>query len=620
MSVAISMIFLIITLIVSDIVVPTPFSSEKMMFKVYEHLKTRLADDKWDKSMTDSVVLIDTHYAKTLVMEDSIGKVPVSDRKTINNLLCLLKERNDYRYIILDISLDKAVSQIEDTALHKTIITMPRIIIANPKEGGKKLADTVLYSKAGRVWYYTSEWETDFVKYPYIKDKEYSLPMKMYEELNECVKPHNILNRDSVYYTDDGTIIRNSVFLTFSYNDITFLHDIEDAIETIKSNNGIKTKGKYILIGDYKNDQHHTYIGEMPGTLIHFNAYLALTKGEHKIKFGMVAILFLVLFTLTYLTLTQSKFTWIFMWIGYPVFLALTCFIIYYLYNQVYDILITSTLFYCLKTSVECYRERSTIHYNIKKVVNKHIYTKKKLLEYTRIGYDNAIGLYKNTRKKLNKKYMKIIIKFKLLLIFYVILSCVNNINAQPYYAVDEVSGIIKIDGKQIKKGDILSYKKGGKIQWGTKGRPWIRGTRNNEVYKIDRKGIKKIGNDISNRHIYDLSVKDGASRTTLNKGEDDTIQYYQIKFHLIGDNDYICFERNSTKKNTKIKAIWEYNGKEQSESIECTIDEKYYIITPKIFQNTKDGEYIKIRIREEDEEGYSSNFYFHGLNIAYYR
>ena len=381
---AIALAFLLITLLSSDISIP--LSSEKMLFKKLEFLKQSFSQDDSDQcSILDSVLLIDTHYAQTLVTEhegmDTLGYVPVTDRRLLLRLLQHLSKDTTYRYILLDISLDKVVRQEEDTTLYRLIASMPRIGIAMPPGGKAALADSCLISKAGEVGYYVTQWENDFVKFPYLLNGKKSLPLKMYEDLTG-----RTINRYGVFYTDK-TLVRSSVFLTYDFVDCDYRHNLNEE--------DLDAENKYVLIGDFEEDVHSTYVGELPGVIINFDAYLALIKGHHKIKGGMVVILFVAFFLLAYQTLTQSKFTWLFMWIGYPVFLTILCFVVYCLYNEVYDILITTSLFYLMKTIVECVREYELIRKRIAMVAQTTNNCCSYVIHYVGMGVSTITRVFK---------------------------------------------------------------------------------------------------------------------------------------------------------------------------------------------------------------------------------
>lgn len=360
LSAIISLIFLLISFVSSDFAIP--LSSEKVLFKKFELFKQLTSVGNEEQiSMLDSVLLIDTHYAQTLVYEyegkDTIGKVPVTDRHLLLQLLQHLSKDTTYKYILLDIFFSKDVRQEEDTTLFHLIASMPRICISMPED--EDIADSCLIPKVGEVGYYITQWENDFVKYPYLQNGKKSLPLKMYEDLTgQTISCHGIF---------DKALVRSSVFLTYDFREYNFKKfglEKRGLLNKISKRN--YAKDKYVLIGDYKEDIHSTYIDDkMPGVIINFNAYLALSKGHHRINGWLIFLLFAAFFLLVHQTLIQSKFTWLFMWIGYPLYLTIICFAVYYFFNEVYDILIVTSLFYLLKTVVECIRERELIRQRI---------------------------------------------------------------------------------------------------------------------------------------------------------------------------------------------------------------------------------------------------------------
>ena len=151
----ISLLFTLFVFWISDLSVS--LSSEKMLFKQFEKIKKEISINKSNEEYPlDSVILVDTHYNQTFVEEwdDSLkyvnGLVPVTDHKLLYKLLTKLHDKDDYRYIMLDISLDKHIKQQEDSSLYKLISSMPRIVIG---ESNNEVADTCLVSKAGSVGY-----------------------------------------------------------------------------------------------------------------------------------------------------------------------------------------------------------------------------------------------------------------------------------------------------------------------------------------------------------------------------------------------------------------------------------------------------------------------------------
>ena len=59
-------------------------------------------------------------------------------------------------------------------------------------------------------------------------------------------------------------------------------------------------KNKFIIIGDFENDVHMTYLGRMPGTLILWNSYLSLYKHHVIISFKWLLMLSFFYFIISY--------------------------------------------------------------------------------------------------------------------------------------------------------------------------------------------------------------------------------------------------------------------------------------------------------------------------------
>lgn len=402
-SVLIAVFFLFITYWTMNYQIP--ISAEKAKLQFFEAYR----QSHWpreDSNLTDSVIMIDTHYDQQFVMEKDAyssrekGLVSVVDREKLLRCLEFLKQ-HEYKYILLDIFLDKAVRQDADSTLYKTIASMPRLVLAKPQD--IPIANPCLDPKTGCVQYKTALWENDFVKYPFSYKGEKSLPLMMYEDITG-----RTIKELGPFYWDKG-LARNSIILTYSSVDLeerSYLGGSDDypIEEDLKD-----AKGKYILIGDFVDDLHNTFLGEIPGTLINFYAFLALFHGHHKIGIGMFFFLFFVFAIPVYLKITNYRtpkrfyyfirknffvnriisllksflckrkknrlfevfrkilyFSYIILskvfcsWLGYPLYLTIVCLFTYIVFNEAYDIFITTLLFYLLNVIWDSYQESVT--------------------------------------------------------------------------------------------------------------------------------------------------------------------------------------------------------------------------------------------------------------------
>ncbi len=374
-----------------------PISGEKFLLYRFELVKNYLFPRT--STVNDSILLIDVSYDKTSVnVTDEygmpIGDIQITDRQKLLALLQELKKRNDYKYILLDVFFGQKGETPQDSVLYATICSMDRI--AMPCHNDEALADSSLREKAGLADYTSTYKVSGFAKYPYMPDDGISLPLKMYKDMTgRTIRKHWFI------YTDGWHLVRKSIVLTFDINVKSAYNEEGEKVwyylgADILGNdegNGLLyeipdlAKGKYVAIGAFQGDDNHsTYIGSVCGTLINLNAYFSLLHNHHVVSVTLVIIMFFAFFVLTYLTLTRQdlrgladsmtkkqNYRWrtrmrtlsaICSWIGYSLFLTILCILTYVFLGEVYEIFITSTMFYLLSLAVkhtENFKKLSTI-------------------------------------------------------------------------------------------------------------------------------------------------------------------------------------------------------------------------------------------------------------------
>lgn len=371
-----------------------PISGEKTLLTQLEVVRDYFFP-KEDK-VIDSVLFVNVTYDRELCpVRDSDGlakgREQITDRHKLLKLLRFLKRENNYRYVVLDVFFEKGTRTTWDDSLFSIIKSMPRIVI--PCHSDRSIADSSLLMKAGLADYLTTFSESDFVKYPYFSDKKSSMPVKMYEEMTgKKIMKHGF------FYTEGWHPVRSSIVLTYElranqeyeYNDdgrkikiwnnlgMDLLGDSipewneygVDALSLISAHaKGKFVKDKYIVIGSFGGDDTHTtFIGDMSGAVLNFNAYVSLLHGHHIVSLTLIVILFVIFYILSFLTLSRRQLKDLFVsmkdssknkfvrfsirilicictWIGYSTLLAILCVFTYLALGEAYDIFITSTLF-----------------------------------------------------------------------------------------------------------------------------------------------------------------------------------------------------------------------------------------------------------------------------------
>lgn len=336
--------------------------AEKAKLMWFEHIRRGWGGAVGDSTLIDSLLLIDVHHDRQFV-EDIVsgGREAVVNHHHLYRLLKELSEADDYKYIMMDVFLDEGISQPSDTSLYHLIASMPRIVIPNAPG---IMADSCLLPKVGKAQYGTALWESDFVKYPYWTENETSMPLMMYEEQTD-----KHVCRNGPFLSESGKLVRSSTILTYEVVEDERLMDNRYYLDMMVSDSTDSpilfepdmARGKYVLIGDFSTDRHNTFLGDMSGTLINFNAYLSLVRGHHYLPMKLLLGLYLLFVMLVFVTIYYSRFSRMVMWLGYPFVLGAVCLFTYIFSNQVYDVLWATMFFYVLEKLVGIWESRNYI-------------------------------------------------------------------------------------------------------------------------------------------------------------------------------------------------------------------------------------------------------------------
>ena len=184
------------------------------------------------------------------------------------------------------------------------------------------------------------------------------MPLKAYTEVTG-----RDVKRVLLWYADKGKLARRVMFpkmyvrMDSPYRPdgqkayLNLGTDILDTEEEVDWSDYFK--GKYIVIGSFAGDDiHTTYAGDLPGSLINYNVYLSLMKGQHRIPFVLVIVYFLIFFAMAYLLLNgganaSQSWTWVWakLFVLYSLILTIVCIFVFMIWGQAHDIFITSTFF-----------------------------------------------------------------------------------------------------------------------------------------------------------------------------------------------------------------------------------------------------------------------------------
>lgn len=287
------------------------FTGENLdYFTWIQWLKDKVSDEK-NGLADDNTFYVNVSYDKKLVpyadaSDIELGTIPVTDREKLLQFLNALNETRRYKYVFLDISFEKNTRTEEDSALFSLLNRMPNIVIAT--YDGLDEADGVPEAKTALSQYYSTIIATNFVRYKFSYDGRPTIPLFAFHELTgKDIEPWGII------YVSEGRLATNSVFLDFPTKDFPMFdengeqnyYNLGADVLDVMDNDDIEhlTDGKYVIIGDFINDVHDTYVGKLPGAVITYRAFDTLMHGKH-----LVSIPLLLLFALIYFLISLSLF------------------------------------------------------------------------------------------------------------------------------------------------------------------------------------------------------------------------------------------------------------------------------------------------------------------------
>jgi len=258
------------------------------------------------KPTPGEIIFIDVSKSKYLIPlnEDSTENDIITNRKYLAELFNLLAEnKNQVKYILCDVQFD--IPTPDDSALIQSISGLKDKFLSIDVYTNDNLSKNLLGARSATASIYLQE--NVVYKIPYFGNYEDTLvPFKMYMDL------------------DKGKVRKNFLFTWFSGKGIAFNSQINnypvrsrdftdgkyvkiglgELVSVLKLSPDVFNQylqNKYLLIGDFENDRHKTYLNTQPGTLILFNAYLHLHHNRQILPVWYLIILYVFLHWIVWL-------------------------------------------------------------------------------------------------------------------------------------------------------------------------------------------------------------------------------------------------------------------------------------------------------------------------------
>ena len=309
---------------------------------LFEKLSQCLNKNNIDSAATD-IVYFNVAYDKCLtpvyVNGDSVGQAQITDRQKINAFLNLLKQCNNYKFIILDVFFDSIDNnRFLNDSLPKTLASFDNKIIVADRDAAT-FAYPQLKHLTSKAKYNVTKISKSFSRYKYMYSDETTIPLHLYKSLNPSSEYKRIGLLDwmnispfvqdifSLYFLD-GQLIQNSLFLHFDEHSIIKSQKVQAEDETILDIYDYYNIGEFVgdnmvnanlLLSDYVKDKI-VVIGDLSGTSDSHGTYMdikcgseILVKAYHSINNNLLSISFLyllfwfIIFTFVCLLIISNK-------------------------------------------------------------------------------------------------------------------------------------------------------------------------------------------------------------------------------------------------------------------------------------------------------------------------
>lgn len=289
---------------------PFDYDAGEEHLTIFSFVKEQFDKEHDSINNRDSILFVNIAYDKTLEPLNDILGLPagqqlVTDREKLSRFLDVINKENTHRLVFLDIDFD--TEYIQDSVLAASMVKTKNLFIPTTTNSLLKETGVGMGAVNGRKTLVSS----DFFKYPYIFEKEASIPVKLFELLD-----NGTFEKQGSTFWRNGKLAFNSIvpnyyFKKFPKYNASLENNYYDLGADILSLDdesvAQKFSGKIILVGDFTEyDQHNTFMGEIPGLLILLNAYFNLKAGNNEVSVWMILFFFLIYLALN-LSIIEDK-------------------------------------------------------------------------------------------------------------------------------------------------------------------------------------------------------------------------------------------------------------------------------------------------------------------------
>lgn len=250
-----------------------------------------------DKPAPDRFLFVNTTYSKQLVeVTDTdgfpLGNTDITDRVKLANLFKRLAVLNAHEYVVCDIRF--TWPSANDSALQAACDTLQRLLLSRHVNEKEQLEPSIIKASYGLDNYTSYGLQDGFMRFRIaLGDTQPTIPLRMLLDQNgnrfqqgwmfDRIGPNMVLDNFIVNLRLSQYDLSTGQYAFVNLDDLLAMPD--EALMPF-------VQGRTIWIGNYlEDDLHSTLAGEMAGTLILCNTYLALEAGDNVV--GWPFLLFL---------------------------------------------------------------------------------------------------------------------------------------------------------------------------------------------------------------------------------------------------------------------------------------------------------------------------------------
>lgn len=256
----------------------------------------------------DDVMFINVSHSSAIV-DDPEGTHVIADRRKLDTLMQVLHRYSSPEQIIVcDLYFD--IPSANDYKLQSSMSQLPNLLSAVKTNWYGEITPNILRAgTSGTTGFRPPRvpfmiFSNSMVKF-HLTDRNCvkTIPVQMYERVNKqkasCLGDALQIGGDWFFNTIliNEELSRGIPKAVYEDQVVT----IQNVINGVRENNeeyvSHLKKSKFIMIGSYDTDIHHTTFGDKPGTMILFDIFLSLQQKENAITAGWL------LLTVTFLTM-----------------------------------------------------------------------------------------------------------------------------------------------------------------------------------------------------------------------------------------------------------------------------------------------------------------------------